>query len=219
MAEINPLAFAGRSLDDSLGKRLQTAAAAADKLPGALADRTLANRGAAARSSASDLSKLRGSLAAIGESPQSIGLGGGGLGRQRKRLDLKNILPSAAGLGALLNPGPVDPSNPRLTATGVNPKVAAAAAGNPKNVTTAEEATTTDNYAIGGEELTGVPTKTTSKKSLKKAQTVKGGESKSDLALVEDVKRGMRQFTYKGKKYIGRKSLDGKTMTDVIALD
>ena len=52
-----------------------------------------------------------------------------------------------------------------------------------------------------------------------KAQTTKGGESKSDSALVEDVKRGMRQFTYKGKKYIGRKSPDGKTMIDVIALD
>jgi hypothetical protein len=219
MAEINPLAFAGRSLDDSLGKRLQTAAAAADKLPGALADRTLANRGAAARSAASDLSKLRGALAAIGESPQSIGLGGGGLGRVRRRQDLKTMLPSAAGLGAVFPKGRVNISNPLLFSTGKSPAVEAAFKGNPKNVTTAEEVVTQDDYAIGGKDLVGVPTKRTTKKSLKKAQTTKGGESKSDSALVEDVKRGMRQFTYKGKKYIGRKSPDGKTMIDVIALD
>tara|TARA_R100000781_G_scaffold114961_1_gene88130 strand:+ start:272 stop:919 length:648 start_codon:yes stop_codon:yes gene_type:complete len=215
MAEINPLAFAGRSLDDTLGKRLTNADAASAALPTTLAKQTLANRASAA----SDLSKLRGVLAAIGETPQSIGLGGGGLDRIRRRQDLKTMLPSAAGLGAVFPEGRVNISNPLLFSTGKNPKIEAAFKSNPKNVTTAEEVVTQEDYAIGGKDLVGVPKKRTTKKSFKKAQTTKGGGSKSDSALVEDVKRGMRQFTYKGKKYIGRKSPDGKTMIDVIALD
>lgn len=219
MAEINPLAFAGRSLDDSLGKRLQTAAAAADKLPGALADRTLANRGAAARSAASDLSKLRGTLAAIGETPQSIGLGGGGIGRQRKRLDLKTLLPSAANLGGLLRPGPVDPSNLQLFSTGEDPRLATALAGNPSLKTGASLTRKYPELSIAGKKLQGVPEKVDVTETVTTSQTDKGGPSKTIQDQVEDVKRGMRQFTYKGKKYIGRKSPDGKTMIDVIALD
>jgi hypothetical protein len=109
MAEINPLAFAGRSIDDTLGKRLQTAAAAADALPKTIVDRTLANRGAMAKQGLANIGSLTNKLAGLGINygpnyKQGISNLGNELSMGR-RSNVLSELYQKLGIGSSLQPG------------------------------------------------------------------------------------------------------------------